>query len=166
MNWSDNRNTLGVYVGGVLDMGCQNLHVFIKEEYRRQGHLTRALQEWILPSLFSDGREYQQITYEDEPAKRHALKFGFTEIEEGKGVLTKDNIQERSEVQGHNTSVSEAAYREMRRKIFQAAGLLKMVRDQLEMAYSESGQFDDAIGFVRDLVFQTEDIYLGRYEDG
>jgi hypothetical protein len=55
------KNTPGVYVGGVLDMGYQNLHVFIKKEYRRQGHLTRALQEWILPDLFSDGRESQHI---------------------------------------------------------------------------------------------------------
>ena len=35
-----------------------------------------------------------------------------------------------------------------------------------DMAYNETGQFDDAIGFVSDLLFQTEDIYFERYEAG
>jgi hypothetical protein len=56
-------------------------------------------------------------------------------------------------------------YKEMKRKILHAAGLLKMVRDQLEMAYNETGQFNDAIENVRNLRDEVNDIYSGCYTD-
>ena len=35
-----------------------------------------------------------------------------------------------------------------------------------DMAYNETGQRDDARGFVFDLLFHTEDMYFERYEAG
>ena len=38
------KNETGVYVAAVLDM-YNDLHVFVKEAYRRKGYLTRSLSE-------------------------------------------------------------------------------------------------------------------------
>ena len=146
------------YVAAVLDMDLQDLHVFVKPKSRKQGHLSRALQEWILPYLFDNGREFQQITYNDEHARRHALQCGFTEIEPGKAVIKPEEIRSQPHLQNENVPLTPEALQEIKRKLYYTAGILQMIKDQLDMAYDESGQYDEAIKLVRKLVWQTEDI--------
>lgn len=154
------KNEQGIYVGSVLDMGIQDLHVFIKEKYRRQGHLSRALKEYVLPYLFSHGRKYQEITYEDEIARQHALKFGFKEIEEGKGRISKKMLDSIIINDGQNIPLRETEYKNMREKIYHAIGLLKMTQDQIEMAYHRGGQFNSVIKSVTKMLNQVEDIHF------
>jgi hypothetical protein len=59
------KNDSGKYIGAVLDMDlCQDLHWYIVPKSRKQGYLTTALKESILPYLFYDDRERQRITIE------------------------------------------------------------------------------------------------------
>lgn len=46
------RNKAGTVVGAVVDMGSQDLHVYIEPEHRKKGHLSKALTSVILPYLF------------------------------------------------------------------------------------------------------------------
>jgi hypothetical protein len=47
------KNENQTIVAGVLDMGEQDLHVFVKPEHRGNGYLVNALKDDILPYLFS-----------------------------------------------------------------------------------------------------------------
>jgi len=71
------KNEKNLVVAAVLDMGRQDLHVYVKPEYRRNGFLVNALKEVILPYLFSTGRQEQHITFENPQAKHHAELVGF-----------------------------------------------------------------------------------------
>ena len=159
------KNEQGIYVGSILDMGIQDLHVFIKQEYRKQGHLTRALKEYVLPYLFSHGRAYQKITYKDEIARQHALKFGFKEIEEGKGRISKKMLGPIIVNDGQNIPLTETEYNNMKEKISHAIGLLKMAQDQVEMAYHNGGQFNSAIQSITKMLNRVEDIYLRENQE-
>ncbi len=52
------KNESDKYIGAVLDM-YQDLHWYIIPKSRKQGYLTTALKESILPYLFYDEREVQ-----------------------------------------------------------------------------------------------------------
>jgi hypothetical protein len=54
------RNDFGKYIGAVLDM-YSDLHWFISPKFRKQGFLTNAMKQSILPYIFYN-REKQQIT--------------------------------------------------------------------------------------------------------
>jgi RimJ/RimL family protein N-acetyltransferase len=72
----------GTYIGAVYDMGVNDLHAYMKKDYRKKGYMSNALKNHILPYLFSRGREYQHITYYSDniSAKYSALKIGFIEV--------------------------------------------------------------------------------------
>lgn len=57
------KNELNQYVGAVFDM-YSDLHWYIVPQSRKQGHLTKALKESILPYLFNEERDRQRITIE------------------------------------------------------------------------------------------------------
>ena len=77
------KNDEGIYVAVVLDAG-NDLYWLVSKQYRRQGHLPKALQEIILPHIFQYRRE-QRITINkhvlDEgcvtAATKIAVKAGF-----------------------------------------------------------------------------------------
>ena len=158
------KNSDAQYVAAVFVMDNIDLHVLVKPAYRKQGHLTRALQEWILPHLFNDGREFQQITYEDEEARHHALKCGFTEIEPGKAQIMRENVQLQPELRGKDIPISFETLGEIKHRLWHVKGLLNVTKDQLEMAYDESGECMLAMRVVQDLVLEIEDLYFERNE--
>ena len=71
------KDTRGVYVGIVLDM-VYDLHVFIKPQHRKKGHLCNALNDVILPYLFQAGRKIQTVSFNEiEVADSWARRLGF-----------------------------------------------------------------------------------------
>src|SRR5688500_5110900 len=44
------KNENGIFVAAVLDI-YEDLHLFVKEEHRKQGHLCRAMNDSIFPHL-------------------------------------------------------------------------------------------------------------------
>jgi hypothetical protein len=141
-----------------------DLHVLVKPAYQKQGHLSHALREWILPHLFNDGREFLRITYVDEEARHHALKCGFTEIEPGKAQIMREDVQLKPELRGKDIPISFETLREIKHRLWHVKGLLNVTKDQLEMAYDESGECTFAMRVVQDLVLEIEDLYFERNE--
>lgn len=77
------------YTGIILDM-TSDLHIFILEEFRGQGHLTSTLNQTILPFLAKyKNREHQLLTFESKEVKEYFINnFDFTE--NGNLSVTKD----------------------------------------------------------------------------
>jgi hypothetical protein len=77
------KNKSSKYVGAVLDMN-RDLHWFILKKHRKNGYLTNALKESILPYIFYKDREEQRITIDKNigkenylDSKKVAIKLGF-----------------------------------------------------------------------------------------
>jgi hypothetical protein len=92
----DVEGEMGQYVAAVVDMK-QDLHWFVVERCRKQGHLTRALNEVILPHLFLDRKEQRVTINEFQLGEETALKsekvtlnVGFKPVK----VLGKGNAKE------------------------------------------------------------------------
>jgi hypothetical protein len=69
----------GIYVGAVFDMG-DDLHVFVKPEYRGQGHLSSAMHQTVFPHLYQKGRRLQFLTFEDPKVGQYLEKCWGCEI--------------------------------------------------------------------------------------
>lgn len=83
------KDKAGVYVGAVHDMGNDissvstgsDLHVFVKTDHRRKGHLSQAMNEVILPHLYQSGRKKQRITFTEQKIGQYVERnWGFTII--------------------------------------------------------------------------------------
>lgn len=96
------KSDQGLYVGGVHN-GGSDLHWIILPEYRKMGHLTKAMQEHILPHIFLE-KEIQKITIDREQigkanfraSENVALSLGFRKIDQWDEIsvyeLRSDNI--------------------------------------------------------------------------
>ena len=88
------KNEAGVYVAVVLDAD-NNLYWLVSKQYRKQGHVPKALQEIILSHIFQYRRE-QRITINEQfldkacfaASTKIALKAGFVKINSEGGVIT------------------------------------------------------------------------------
>jgi hypothetical protein len=151
------------YVGAVLVMGSNDLHAFVKIPHRKKGYLTCAMRDWILPHLFHiEGREFQRVTFEDYKVVKSILDLGFEIDKENEAVITKEKVKTKNNLNGSNTLLDDDELQSIRKRIYQAAGLLQMVQDQLEMAYAESGEFTEVIDEIKELFGTTEDIIFNN----
>src|SRR5713101_144734 len=65
-------NDDGLIVAAVYDMhdrpglcAPDDLHAFVKKANRKKGHLSKALNDVILPYLYQQGRTQQEVTFEN-----------------------------------------------------------------------------------------------------
>jgi hypothetical protein len=77
-------------VAAVFVMGTCDLHCFVKESFRRNGIMSRALKDIILPHLFLDGRCKQKVTFIDSTARGLVEKIGFHIIDDTSAEITAD----------------------------------------------------------------------------
>jgi hypothetical protein len=92
------RNDEGVHVAAVLDMG-HDLHVLVKPEHRKQGHLTKAMNDVILPYLRDHfDRDKQRVTFIDDAVGeliQHHWGFTITGNRDGQGHrIAEKNLSE------------------------------------------------------------------------
>jgi hypothetical protein len=88
------KNAEGIYVAAVMNAGS-NLYWLVSKQYRRQGHLPKALQEVILPHIFQYRKE-QRITINEQfldkgfftASTKIAVNAGFVKISTDGGVST------------------------------------------------------------------------------
>jgi len=146
-------------VGAVLDMGANDLHVFMKSEYRRRGIMSRALKRVVLPHLFEDGRQEQRATY-DSPASRGLLAgVGFTLVDSSHAVMKPENCPKVEFPVQIRVELSEAEMKSLKKRIRMAAGLLRMAEEQI--AFTTAEEVCEELDFLRSDVFSVAD----RLED-
>lgn len=131
------------YIGAVLDMGEQDIHVFVKPQHRRKGHLVNALRLVILPFLFSTGRKEQRITFKTEGAKHYAQKVGFKIQSEDSGIMLPADLPRvnapLSLIPAHP---SKKQVERIKQRIRKAAAILRIARDEVESLFGDDNAFD------------------------
>jgi len=141
----------GRCIGAVLDMGPSNLHGYMTPALRQQGIMSRALLETVLPLLADEGRERQEVTFEDPRTLRFLERAGFT-IDGQPGV----NGDGRASIDlGARAGLSPRAVEAqplspdrleaVKRKIRLADQLLRSAADELEVAFGDQASVVDSL---------------------
>lgn len=130
------------FIGTVLDM-ASDLHWYIKKEFRKQGYLSRALRQTILPFLFRSRTE-QRVTIpvndigkeEYEKSRSVALSLGFKAVDENylEFKLSKHTFN-LTEVQIDRAKelIDRARLEILRKKVSFSMTMLMTVSDELKM---------------------------------
>lgn len=162
------KNELNEYVGAVLDM-YQDLHWYVVPKSRKQGYLTIALKESILPYLFYEERESQRITIEKRAigernylnSKSVALKIGFKAINEAETefeLKRKDFSWGNENLEEINSEISTERFEELRKRVFYAYRTLYKISDELLMAVNDDKELKEVADEVRNYTWKIEDL--------
>ena len=150
------------YIGAVLDMGEQDIHVFVKPQHRRKGHLVNALSLVILPFLFSTGRKEQRITFKTEDAKKYAQKVGFKILSNDSGIMLPADLPPANDplslIPARPTKIQ---IERIKQRIRKAAAILRIARDEVESLFGDGDAYDiEALASeVAGLAFVIHDIW-------
>ncbi|MCX5827667.1 MAG: hypothetical protein NTV58_06665 [Deltaproteobacteria bacterium] len=131
------RNQRKTVVAAVLDMGKQDLHIFVKPKHRGRGYLADALRSVILPFLFASGRKEQQITFRTEQAKHHAQIVGFRLLTDAAAVITPDDLPAISAPTPKLVPSSDGQVKRIKQRIWEAAAFLRIARDDIQTAFGD-----------------------------
>lgn len=162
------KNEINEYVGAVLDM-YQDLHWYIIPKSRKQGYLTTALKESILPYLFYDERESQRITIDKNAigeknylnSKNVAIKLGFKAINDAETEFelkqsdfnwTNENLNEI------NSEVNSERFEQLRKRAFYAFKTLYKISDELLMTVNDDKELKEVADEVRKYTWKIEDL--------
>jgi len=162
------KNELNEYVGAVLDM-YQDLHWYIVPKSRKQGYLTTALKESILPYLFYDGKESQRITIEKSAigeknylnSKSVALKLGFKAINEAETEFELKKIDfnwDNENFEEINSEINSERFEKLRKRAFYAYKTLYKISDELLMTVNEDKELKEVAEEVRKYTWKIEDL--------
>jgi hypothetical protein len=166
------KNTLGIYVGAILDM-YSDLHWYIVPKQRKNGYLTKALKESVLPHIFYYNREVQRITIQESIGKENytnsknvAIKIGFNSINEDETVfeLNKSDFKwENDNLTEHVKSIGNERIELLKKRVNHASNILLKVSDELQIAYDDDDKLSEISFKVKDHVWKIEDL-MWKYE--
>jgi hypothetical protein len=131
------QNRAKTFVAAVIDMGRQDLHVFVKPRHRKKGHLVKALRSVILPYLFATGRDEQRITFKTQEATHHAAVVGFRLLSDTTAVIAPADIPELPAPSPGTIPPCERQIERIKQRLETAADLLRMARDEVEATLGE-----------------------------
>jgi hypothetical protein len=162
------KNSNNEYVGAVLDMQI-DLHWYILPKHRKQGYLTYAMKESILPYIFEYCRDNQRISISRnaigsenfENSKRVATSLGFTSIDndETKYELTSENFNWKDEsIDDVNSQLTEERLKQLEQTVFYASNLLHKVSDELLMIYGNDLGLEQMKDDLKDFVYSIENL--------
>lgn len=163
------KNKDGKCIGAVVDM-IQDLHWYILKDYRKQGHLTRALQSSIIPYIFyeENKRSVQKITIEKgielknyKNSKKVAMNLGFkpTNYEETEFELNVNDFNwEFDNINEKNKGVSNERLEVLRKKSAYAYKILLKISDELIMSYDNDKGLSEVAKKVCSYQWKIEDI--------
>ena len=162
------KDDLDKYVGAVLDM-YQDLHWYIIPEKRKQGYLTTALKESILPYLFYDEREIQRITINKNAigeknyinSKNVALKLGFIAINETETefeLKQSDFNFDNENIDEINSDINTERFETLRKRAFYAYKTLYKISDELLMTVNDDKELKEVADEVRKYTWKIEDL--------
>lgn len=145
------------YVGAVLDM-VSDLHIFVKEKYRKRGHLSQAMNQVVFPYLFQQGREYQKITFKDPTIGEYAQKhWGFEVIDEMTAGKDLSCYAQTEKILPKIRKMTEEEFYSIKKKTDKARLYITMAAEQVE---SICGQGNDANlkGWASELTWLDDDV--------
>lgn len=166
------RNESNEYVGGILDMK-QDLHWYVVPKHRKQGHLTMALQQVVIPYLFDD-RDSQKITiqrgtigqvnYENSVGVAQHLGFVQCIPEPETYVLTKTKFNwDNVKISESDNPLEKERMEELKRRAHYAYKMLYKINDELEMVGLWDERLQDSVDKLRYFPMRLEDmIWDGR----
>ena len=163
------KNTDRLFVAIVYVMGEQDLHVYVLEEHRKQGYLTKAMKEVILFHLFKS-REEQQITIQKkrmpekdyEASKKVALSLGFKLLKNETYSLSKEEYQVDDLVFEKNMGITLERINELQKQINYLSKSLSMIQIEIEMKLGKTEYTDELEELVEEIFNHTwklEDFY-------
>ncbi len=127
------KNQSGIYVAAVLDMGEDDLHVFVKEEHRKKGYLSSALNEVILPHLYQTGRTKQKVTFDDEHIGNYIVNhWGFSKISQKSAEKDLACFKNVDVISQKPRKITEQEFSGIKKKIDKARLYLQMSREQIK----------------------------------
>jgi hypothetical protein len=157
------------YVGAVLDMG-NDLHVFMKSEFRKRGILAAAMVNSILPYLFQQGRKHQRVTYKDEAIGTYVKNhWGFERAGEGTSLKDLSCYSENSPVMARRRAIERDELALMKRNLDKARLYLTMVAEHIQSACgvgNDAGvsEFANEVGQLDDQILNFIEEYVGPLE--
>jgi hypothetical protein len=162
------KNETKRYVAAVLDM-YHDLHWYVVPEYRKNGYLTTALRESILPYLFYDEREVQRITIEKDSigeknylnSKKVALKLGFKAINNSESefeLKQSDFNWEYENLDEINSALSAERFETLRKRAFYAYKTLYKISDELLMTIDDDKELKEIANEVKKYTWKIEDL--------
>lgn len=162
------KNENNEYVGAILDM-YQDLHWYIIPKSRKQGYLTTALKESILPYLFYDERESQRITIDKNAigeknylnSKNVALKLGFKAINEAETefeLKQTDFNWDDENFEEINSEIAPERVKQLRKRAFYAYKTLYKISDELLMTINDDKDLKEVADEVKKYTWKIEDL--------
>ena len=136
----------GTCIAAILVMGTVDLHVFVKQEYRRQGIMSRALSNVVLPHLFLNDRKIQRATFNSTEGKRLLEKVGFTILDEKNAEIKKEKVSTVIFPEWTRIPFSKERMEVMQKRACMATALLRMVHDELS-TYSREER-TEGLGYI------------------
>lgn len=120
-------------VAAILSMGPDNLHVYVKEEYRRQGIMTRALRDVVLPHLLRNTQTEQRVTFNAIESRGMLEKAGFTIMDDGRAVITAQQCKTVNFAADALLPFPEERMKALKTRLAIAASLVKMSCEEMEL---------------------------------
>jgi hypothetical protein len=155
------KNAQQEYVGAVSMMGS-DLHWVILSKFRKQGHLTCALQQVILPHIFQDNRDEQRITIDQNMigAKNYkasikvARSIGFVETSffDGKSELKilRTQFKDAPYIDGHYSNISQERLEILVESAREHIKALLKIESELEMRIGFSDDVEDILLLINE----------------
>lgn len=164
------RNTTE-FVGAVVDMRERDLHWFVSSKHRKQGYLTTAMTEVILPHLF-ESRDTQFVTFDGADTTENknnsmnvARALGFNYMDDGYKI-SKPDVKPFSEVELFNgLKPSEKRLAEMKIRLNRAKNYLYAVEDEVFMATGIELNTSDIASKVTDKILKLKDTYWDLFDE-
>lgn len=162
------RNESNEYVGGIFDME-QDLHWYIVPEHRKKGHLTKALQEVVLPYLLDElERDSQKVTIQHgsigsdnyKSSIKVAQNVGFVPYTGGTDtyILNRENFDWNNvKIYEEYTLIEETRIEELKKRAHYAFKVLYKIKDEIEMAGIWDPDFEESIRKLRYFPMNLED---------
>ena len=141
----------------VFEMGVFDLHWFVSEKMRKNGHLNNALKEIILPFIFTDGRNEQRASAESRENIAYLLRQGFEErVDNGKVAyfLSRHVVANYDNSQIRRTTLSDNDFQKVSQQFFKLASEIRIIRDRIECAYGNDFCIEDLAEQVKGLGYE------------
>ncbi len=159
------KNENGVYVAAVLDMG-NDLHVFVKNEHRKKGHLSLAMKNIIFPHIASTGRKKQIITFKAPSIGEYCVRnLGFSLVSEGSAEISLGCYHALEKMPHKGYKLSSSNYEEIHTKIGKARLYITMVKEQLEASLGKSEIEGTNVDFIEEALSDLDDEVLTLIEE-